>query len=404
MEARGAILVLPTPTAGQQGPVAAWVSTAGWASSLRRLLGEVWIVTPHGVLSADELRRRASDVALASDGGPRWQRRVPIVAKTAIKDAREWARARSFRIDPSGPWRDRDIACVWQRHELFQTAGPRLARALGVPSVVFVPAPLMWQAQQWGVRRPGWGRWIERAGEQNPLRSADVVACGSATVAEQVARMGVTESRIVVTPTGSDPDLFRARPDRDAMRAHLGLEGRFVVGWIGSFRRFHALEQAVDAVASLEDATLLLVGDGPERPRIERLARDRRVQLACTGTVPHDEIPAHLAAMDVALVLAGTDAPFHYSPLKLAEYLASGLAVIAPRAGELPAQLRDGVDAVLVSPGDTDELATALRRLQQDPGERERLGEAARATAADRWSWDRSVERVLAATSRSGRS
>ena len=56
--------------------------------------------------------------------------------------------------------------------------------------------------------------------------------------------------------------------------------------------------------AGLERATLLLVGDGPERARIEQLARDRKVTLVCTGTVAHDEIPAHLAAMDVGLVLA----------------------------------------------------------------------------------------------------
>lgn len=406
MENRGAILVLPTTRAGQQGPVAAWVSTAGWASGLRRLLGEVWIVTPEGVMEPDELRRRASQASLASSAAPAWQRRIPVIAKTAIKDAREWQRARAFRIDPAGPWRGHDIACVWQRHELFQTAGPQLARALHVPSVVFVPAPLMWQAQQWGVRRPGWNGWIELVGEHEPLRRADIVACGSASVAEQVARMGVAESRIVITATGSDPELFRggsaSSAAREATRTRLGVAGRFVVGWIGSFRRFHALDQAVDAVAQLENATLLLVGDGPERSRIEALARDRGVTLVCTGTVAHDDIPAHLAAMDAALVLAAADAPFHYSPLKLAEYLAAGLAVVAPRAGDLPQQLHDGVDALLVRPGAHDELATVLRRLQRDPAERERLGAAARSAATERWSWDRSVEQVLEAAERVG--
>jgi glycosyltransferase involved in cell wall biosynthesis len=253
------------------------------------------------------------------------------------------------------------------------------------------------------VRRPGWSRWIERAGERGPLNRADVVACGSASVAEQVARMGVAEARIVVTATGSDPDVFSRGADRDGTRARLGLGGRFVVGWIGSFRRFHALDQAIDAVAQLENATLLLVGDGPERARIEALARARGVALVCTGTVAHDDIPAHLAAMDVALVLAAADAPFHYSPLKLAEYLSAGLPVVAPRAGDLPAQLRDGVDALLVPPGAADELASVLLRLQRDPEERRRLGDAARTAAAERWSWDRSVEQVLEAARRVGK-
>jgi len=400
----GAIVIMPTTLAGEHGPVAAGMSTAGWARGFGRALGVAWVVTPSGVIDPDELRRRASNPSLASTPRAWWRRHIPVVAKTAIKDIREWRRARAFRVESSA-WSDGDVALVWQRHELFQTAGPRLAVALGVPSVLFVPAPLVWQASQWGVQRPGWGRSIERLGERAPMRAADIVACGSATVAEQVARLGIDDRRIVITPTGTDPEFFATFRDRDreSTRRRLGLDGRFVVGWIGSFRRFHALEQAVDAVSGLEHATLLLVGDGPERARIEQLARDRRVRLVCTGTVPHDDIPAHLAAMDVALVLAATDAPFHYSPLKLAEYLSAGLAVIAPRAGELPSQLRDGVDAVLVKPGDTDELATALRRLQRDPAVRRRLGEAARATAADQWSWDRSVERVLAATAASAR-
>jgi len=104
--------------------------------------------------------------------------------------------------------------------------------------------------------------------------------------------------------------------------------------------------------------------------------------------------------MDVALVLAAADAPFHYSPLKLAEYLAAGLPVIAARAGDLPHQLRDGVDAILVPPGDHAELASVLARLQSDPGERLRLAAAARSAAAERFSWDQSVEQVLEAARR----
>jgi glycosyltransferase involved in cell wall biosynthesis len=391
---RGAIVVLPTVAAGQQGPVAALVSAAGWASGLRRLLGHVWIVTPDGIVSSDELRRRASAAELAPNPSAAWHHRIPVVAKTAVKDVREWQRARRFHVDPSGPWDGYDVACVWQRHELFHGAGPRLARALGVPSVVFVPAPLVWQAKDWGVTRPGWGRWTELAGEQAPLRRADVVACGSKAVAVEIRRLGIDDRRIVITPTGVDPDVFGSPADGAAVRRRLRLEGRFVAGWVGSFRKFHALDQAVDAVAGLDDATLLLVGDGPERAHVEQLARSRGVDFRATGTVPHDEIPAHLAAMDVALVVASPDRSFHYSPLKLAEYLSVGVPVIAPRAGALPAQLHDDVDALLVAPGDRAELTAALRRLRDEPETRARLSRAAR-EAAHHWSWDRSAARVL---------
>jgi len=396
---RGAILVLPTVAAGQQGPVAAWVSTAGWADALARSLGESWIVTPEGVVPAERARARASLPALAPPGSGRG-RRVPTVVKTAVKDARDLRRARRFRVAPAGPWSDSEVAFVWQRHELFHTAGIELAAALTVPAVVFVPAPLVWQARQWGVRRPGWARVAEYAGEARPLRRADLVACGTEAVAEQVARMGVPESRVVVTPTGADPVVLDAparATARTATRSRFGLGDAFVVGWIGSFRAFHALDLVVDAVAGVPGSVLVLVGDGPERARVETRARSLGVSVVATGTVPHDALPAMLAGLDAAVIAADGGSAFHYSPLKLAEYLAAGLAVVAPAVGEPGARLRTGEDALLVPPGDPTAIAEALRRLRDDPSLRERIGEQARAVARTEWSWDRSAERVLGA-------
>jgi glycosyltransferase involved in cell wall biosynthesis len=140
---------------------------------------------------------------------------------------------------------------------------------------------------------------------------------------------------------------------------------------------------------------LLFVGDGPERPRIEDLARARGVHAVFTGTVPHSELPHHLAAMDVALVVAGRDEVFHYSPLKLAEYLAAGKAVVAPDVPQLAARLTDGVDVMLVRSGDVAALRRAVAQLHDDPARRARMGEAARATAAEHWSWDHAVHQVL---------
>jgi glycosyltransferase involved in cell wall biosynthesis len=397
MSRSGAILVLPNTTTGQQGPVAAWLSTAGWASAVRRVLGDAWIVTPDGPIDPDEARRRGSHPRLSGSRSARWRRSIPTVVKTAAKDGRRWMRSRRFRVDRDGPWREADVRFVWQRHELFQVAGIELARTLGCPSVLFVPAPLVWEAAQWGVRRPGWGDWLERVGEEPALRRADLVACGSEMVAGWVRRLGVPDKRIVITPTGVDLDLFTERPDPGPIRRQLGLEGRFVIGWVGSFRRFHALEQAVDAAAQIKDAALLMVGDGPERHEVERLAGSLGVAAVFTGTVPFAELHEYRAAMDVALVLAERNDAFHYSPLKLAEYLAAGLPVVAPRVAQCTERLHDGVDALLVPPGDAHALGEALRYLHDDPTARAALGVRARAAAEERWSWDDQVRRILAA-------
>jgi glycosyltransferase involved in cell wall biosynthesis len=396
MPGRGAILVLPTSTAGQQGPVAGFVSTAGWAAAIERVVGEAWIVTTNGVVTPAEAGRRGSLPSLSAESASSWRKRLPTPVKTAIKDAREWARARRFRVAAHGPWDGHDVAFVWQRHELFHAAGIELARELGVPSVLFVPATRIWEAGEWGVRRPGWNALIERRGEAPVLRAADLIACSSDRVAQELRRLGVAPARILVTPSGTDVQRFAEPRDPAALRHELGLDGRMVVGWVGSFRRFHALDVAVDAVAKVDGAALLMVGDGPERAGVEALARRRGVKVVMTGTVPHAELPEYLGVMDVALVLAQQGQTFHYSPLKLAEYLAAGLPVVAPRIAQLEERLAASGAARLVAPGDVDTLADELARLRDDPALRRELSARARGSAGE-WSWDRQVERVVAA-------
>ena len=97
-------------------------------------------------------------------------------------------------------------------------------------------------------------------------------------------RLGVRRGagRSITSERGGPRAVRRDRPIPTAPRTSWVSTDRFVVGWVGSFRRFHALEQAVEAVgATSTGPRLLLVGDGPERPRIEQLARERRRADAC---------------------------------------------------------------------------------------------------------------------------
>lgn len=393
-----AIFVLPTTTDAQIGPVAGWISTSGWAAAAERQMGSAWIVTRHGLLTVEQIRQRAASARASTSGARRARAFIPKALKTLVKDAREARRAAGFHIDPSGPWdRGGAIEFVWQRHELFHRAGLALARELGVPSVLFVPALTVWQAEHWAVRRPGWGSWLETHAEKPALAMADLVACGTDLIAEQAARLGTSEDRLLVTPTGVDLALFAGTTDRAATRRSLGIDdGSFVIGWVGSFRAFHAIDQLVQAVAQLDGATLLLVGDGPERPRTERLVETLGVTARFTGTVPHDDLPRLMAAMDAGAVMARPAEPFHYSPLKVAEYLAAGLPVVAPRIAQLADRLEHDGNALLYDAGSVSGMVEALSTLAGDPLRRARLAMGAR-SSADRWSWDRQIQRVRAA-------
>ena len=175
---------------------------------------------------------------------------------------------------------------------------------------------------------------LERFGENPLLRSADLVLAVSEEVAEQVGRRGVPPERILVTPNGVDIHVFTPDADGESIRVCDHLDGRFVVGWIGGFHKFHGLDLAIDMAARLKETipelTLLLVGDGVERQRLEsRVAKLGLDNVMFTGTVGHSEVPAHIVAMDVALVLSPKDGLFHYSPIKLREYMACARPVVA---------------------------------------------------------------------------
>ena len=336
-----------------------------------------------------------------------WRKVLPETAITLVKDIHRFQSARKARDVLYGPWLERPPQFVWQRHELYHSAGLRLAQLLSRPFVLSVHSLAVREAHSWGVRRPGWTRLAEWLGETRIMQKADLLACVSNEVAERVQELGIAPERIVVTPNGVDLEHFRPDIDGASVRLELGLQDRFVVGWSGSFRAFHGLDTALHAVATLQRKgsriSLLLVGDGLGRPHIERLARELKItDIRFTGAVPYEQMPRYIAAMDVALTLARPGEVFHYSPVKLREYMACGRPVIANPAGEIGRIMTDGEDALLPPSGDHAALAHAIEALMLDSQLAESLGTAALSHVRRVGSWSAQVRVVLSALRRLG--
>jgi glycosyltransferase involved in cell wall biosynthesis len=310
------------------------------------------------------------------------------------------AERRFSDVGEQGPWGSSELALVWQQHELFAGAGLALARRRNVPLVLYVHAPQVWEARKWGTVRPGWGHALERLGERPTLAAADVVACVSEEVAYELLRFGVMRDKIIVTPSAVDGARFT--PDvsgLDVRRKH-HLEHAFVLGWTGSFKRYHGLDFALAAFAAahrhVPNARLLLVGDGPERQELERVAMSLGVasSVIFTGSVPHSVVASYVAAMDVALVTACADDSFHYSPQKLREYMACGKPVLAPRVGEMARVLHDGYDALLYDRADEGKLTNTIVAMARDPAARARIGVLANRAVSQSGTFDHQLGRV----------
>jgi glycosyltransferase involved in cell wall biosynthesis len=304
-----------------------------------------------------------------------------------------------------GGWRP---DAVYERYSLFNLAGLALARRLGVPHLLEVNAPLRHErARTKGLALDAVARLVER----RLFSASDAVLTVSTALRHHALEQGACPARTLVLPNAVDTRRFapgarrHASGDRGAsvrspVRARLGLAtDAFVVGFAGSLKPWHGTDALLDAFAQMKDhvpgARLLIVGEGPQgdalRTRAAGLGIGRDVIF--TGRVAHDEMPELLAAMDVAVAPYLEVPDFYFSPLKLYEYMASGLAIVASDAGEIAALVRDGQSGLVCPPGDVAALCSALLRLAHDAGLRARLGAAAR-REVERHTWSENARIV----------
>jgi glycosyltransferase involved in cell wall biosynthesis len=165
-----------------------------------------------------------------------------------------------------------------------------------------------------------------------------------------------------------------------------------VVGTVCALRPQKELETALRALGTLAPhrptLRFVVVGDGPERDRLERLAGDLGVTTLFLGQRPNDEVPDLLAAMDV-LVLSSR---FEGMPLAVLEWMAAGKAIVASRVGGIPSILEHEQEALLVPPRDHAAFAQEIGRLLDSPSERRRLGEAAQRRQWAEFRFERTLD------------
>jgi glycosyltransferase involved in cell wall biosynthesis len=187
--------------------------------------------------------------------------------------------------------------------------------------------------------------------------------------------------KLAVVPNGADTALFSPAVDGHATRAALGLDGRFVVAYVGSHGLSHGLGAVLDAAARQPDLTYLLVGDGANRDRLVA-ERDRRglANVRMLPSAPKGDVPGLYAAADVCLVPL-RDIPIFetFVPSKLFEALAAGRPVVGAVRGEARAILERSGGALLAEPEDGSSIAAAVDRLRANPALRAELGRRGRA-------------------------
>jgi alpha-maltose-1-phosphate synthase len=275
-----------------------------------------------------------------------------------------------------------------ERYYNFGGEGVGAAVDVGRPVLLEVNSPVVDHAGSWKGR-------LDAALIARPMRRWREWQCeaASALVAplrEIVPRFAQAKTEVVTW--GANVEDFR--PDRRsaAVRRELGVpDDALAVLFSGSFRPWHGVHVLEEAARRLQaDPRFFFVLAGGAT----RGAGDgfRGVRL---GTVPYERMPDLVASCDVGTApydtarLAQLQLGFFWSPLKVFEYMASGLPTVAVASGPLREILRHGEEGLHVGERDPAALVAALVRLAEEPALRERLGAAARTRVVERYSWQR---------------
>lgn len=293
---------------------------------------------------------------------------------------------------------------VHERNGLYKMGVAMACKQLKLPYVLFYDADDIFELDFLGKPLTGILRWRAKQIIQYTLSVANFIICVSkATKTRLVNVWHVPSNKIAVFPNGVDVHLYRPYPEkRVETRASLGLGSQPVVIYVGSFNRWHDVATLLDAFVQVlsifPDGRLLLIGDGKKRQAMVQHVADLGIEYAVkfTGRLTHSEIPCLVSAADVAVApYPKMEEAWWGSSMKLFEYLASGIAVVASDIGEQVCEvIQHGINGLLAEPEDASALATALIKLIGDPTLRSQLGQRARDDAVMKYSWEHYLSRL----------
>jgi glycosyltransferase involved in cell wall biosynthesis len=233
--------------------------------------------------------------------------------------------------------------------------------------------------------------------ERSLARVTDALVAVSPEVRDELVEAGIAPTeKFAVVRLGIplDERLGDTTAGLDYRRLYGIPESAFVVGWVGRMTGVKDTDAVLEVVRAARergvDAVLVMVGDGPDRERLEQLAHDLGIARSTFFVGYQSEVAGYYRLFDVFLLTSVNEG----TPVSAIEALASGTPVVATRVGGVPDVVRDGQDGYLFEPGDTDAAAGRLALLASDPSLGRTLGGEGRERVLRRYSVARLVDDV----------
>ncbi len=305
---------------------------------------------------------------------------------------------------------------IYHRYTGYTFSVTKIAKDLNIPLILEFNSFDSWKMKYWGATKNNFKKFIQRyllynivkKIENYNLKSASLVLTVSEPIKLDLLKLGIPEERILVNPNGVDSEKFNSEIANTEKYKNLKQEiridnNRIIVGFTGTFGEWHGIPQLTEAIDVILENKLfpniyfLLIGEGKLKSKAEkRIGHYQNVNFL--GEIPYLNIQDYLGICDI---LISPHCPqvdgrqFFGSPTKLFEYMAMGKAIVASNLGQIGEVLEDGKTAILVEPGNVEELVRGILKLAKDKNLREKLGKAAREEVIKKYTWQKNVQRLI---------
>lgn len=296
-----------------------------------------------------------------------------------------------------------DFDLVYERYSLWSKAGMAFARKHQCVGILEVNAPLI-EEQKIHRELPLEAEAQEIA--KFVFSHADAMVAVSPGVKDYLETFSGAKGRVHVIANGVDLARFASAANQNAVKFQQqdNTASTPVLGFLGTLKPWHGVSGLVQAWALLRkegyNVNLLIVGDGPQHATLsEEIAQQGLSDFVhFTGSVAPEQVPEWLARMDIATAPYPNQDRFYFSPLKIYEYMAAGLPIIATKVGHLSSIIENGYNGILAEADNPQNMAEVIAHLLDNPSEAKRLGTNARLTAEQNHSWLSVVDRILQIT------
>lgn len=282
---------------------------------------------------------------------------------------------------------------VYERYAFFSCAGVMVAQKHGLPLIMEVN-------EISGIKRQRAQILVSLAQriERMVFTRATAVVTVSGFLRERIAALCGDESKVKVIPNAVNIAQFDPQVDVTKLKERLGVTGKTVIGFVGAFSVWDKLDFLIEVFAGLcvarPELRLLLVGDGANAPDLKEQSRSRGLQnrIIFTGKIARTDVPAHIAAMDIAVLPHSN--PFG-SPVALFEFMAMAKPVVVANFGPIAEVVTHNANGLIFEPENRDAFSRALESILDDPSRRRELGSAARRTIEMHHLWTHNVDTIL---------